>query len=222
MNEIFDKLGLYDTIAVLLSGICMTVVTLIFNQYVWKISSDTFGILDNSLVFLVASYLVGVIFQELGSLIMGAIFKDDKLLKEAMCADGPEYDKDYRYVLTETERIRLNEIFHASKTDGIDDLYKYNFCRFYLLKKKKGMSRPDKDQALAAFSRSMILYFVGLAVLIVCTTSDALIRAGGGISTVILGVLFYYRYVRFTKMRYIYIIRNFLYFYEIDQNNGEG
>lgn len=217
MNEIFDKLGLYDLVAVLLSGISMVVVTLIANQYIWKISSDKWGILDNSLIFIVTCYLVGVIFQEIGSQIMGYIFRNDKLLKEAMGVKvkNPEAYKDYKYMLTETERKQLNDIF-----DGIDDLYKYNFCRFYLLRKKKGMSRPDKDQAIAAFSRSMIFYLIGLVFFIIMYgRADVWVQVIGVIVTVASGTLFYCRYIRFTKMRYVYIMRNFLFFYEMDKSN---
>lgn len=37
LNEIFEKLGLYDLVAVLLSGICIMVMTLIINPFTWKL-----------------------------------------------------------------------------------------------------------------------------------------------------------------------------------------
>ena len=52
LNEIFEKLGLYDLVAVLLSGICMVVMTLIVNPFIWKAPLVDIFLLDTIPVFL--------------------------------------------------------------------------------------------------------------------------------------------------------------------------
>lgn len=79
------------------------------------------------------------------------------------------------------------------------------------------MSRPDKDQALAAFSRSMSLYFSGISVFIIFGVTDIVMRSIAGGTAAIICVIFLYRCIRFTRIRYVNILCGFLYFYKIEE-----
>lgn len=129
MNEIFEKLGLYDLAAVLLSGICMVVVTLITVQYVWKIPTYRLLMLSNPLVFFTVCYLCGIIFQELGSALMRYFFKDDKLLKRTFDSEKSERKKDDKYVITDAEKKQLDELFSVIVKERVAEIYKYNFVK---------------------------------------------------------------------------------------------
>lgn len=65
MNKILDKLGLYDLIAVLLSGISILTISIFVLQYVYKVSVDIDLMVSDTLTFFVFSYFVGLIFQGL-------------------------------------------------------------------------------------------------------------------------------------------------------------
>ena len=71
IDENFEKLGIYDLLAVLLSGIIITFLTIEFES-VLEIASylklKPFALqLDKNITFIIISYLVGTIFQEIGA-----------------------------------------------------------------------------------------------------------------------------------------------------------
>lgn len=101
MSEILEKFGIYDLLAVLLSGICITTMSLFIAQVVFEKETTLELIVNESLLFLVLSYLTGLIFQEIGSLIQKEfIFKNNKLLKNSLETSDDSYTK-----LTKTEKI---------------------------------------------------------------------------------------------------------------------
>lgn len=67
MNKILDKLGIYDLVAVLLSGISISTFSLLIMRIVYNKQVDLDLQVNETLLFLVLSYFVGLIFQELGS-----------------------------------------------------------------------------------------------------------------------------------------------------------
>lgn len=69
MNKVLDKFGIYDLVAVLLSGISICTFSLIVLQFIYKVNIDIQLQVNETLSFLVMSYFVGLIFQECGSLI---------------------------------------------------------------------------------------------------------------------------------------------------------
>lgn len=73
MEKAIDHLGIYDLMAVLFSGICILVLsTLIFYPFCnlsGEIESECNKSLSFAIYFLTISYFIGIIFQELGSII---------------------------------------------------------------------------------------------------------------------------------------------------------
>ena len=66
MDKIFERLGIYDILGVLLSGICMTVTTICLLHVFYPINGiDYFNI--DAWHFLLISYAVGLVFQELAN-----------------------------------------------------------------------------------------------------------------------------------------------------------
>ena len=91
----------------------------------------------------------------------------------------------------------------------------YNDCKFGITSKEQ-QARADKDQALLAMSRSLSLYFIFASVAAIagsCITGNG--RSFFGILCIVgmlgLAVLLYYRFVRFAKLRYRYILRAYYY-----------
>lgn len=166
LNEIFEKLGLYDLVAVLLSGICIMVMTLIINPFTWKLPLVEILMLESTPIFLLLSYIVGVFFQEIGSLILRRFDRNEKLLKQTIPQEANIEDLDYRISLSRLEKKLLKDVCLKAMSkrqiideSQIDENYMYNFSKFYLIEKNKEMQRLDKDQTIAAFSRSLALYY---------------------------------------------------------------
>ena len=165
--------------------------------------------LENTTYFWVISYFVGLIFQECGSFIQRKCFKKNELLEKV-------FDNANRYdTLTKEEsegicQIVKNEM-ELEQSPGKELIY--NYCKFHMNSaEKKG--RADKDQALLAMSRSLCLYFavgsVALFFLVGYKNIVALlcVFVMAGVS-----LLMYGRFVRFAKIRYVYILRSFYYSY---------
>ena len=85
MSKILDKLGIYDLVAVLLSGISISTFTILVLQLIYKIQIDTNLQVNETLLFFVLSYFLGLIFQEISSFIQNkSTHKNNRLLKAAL------------------------------------------------------------------------------------------------------------------------------------------
>lgn len=95
MSKILDKLGIYDLVAVLLSGISISTFTILVLQLIYKIQIDTNLQVNETLLFFVLSYFLGLIFQEISSFIQKkSTHKNNRLLKAALKTSSNSLDKD--------------------------------------------------------------------------------------------------------------------------------
>ncbi len=211
MNKILDKFGIYDLVAVLLSGISILTFSVLVLQIVYKISLETNLQVNETLSFLVLSYFFGLIFQEVGSWVQKRItYKNNGLLKAAL-----KTSVNSHIFLTEIEKNGVYSYvvnhLNLSAEDNNDSVV-YNYCKFYILK-SGDTARIDKEQSLSTMSRSLSLYFLLLAIAIF---TDVFFRPS--FTKVILiiislsfAVLLCYRCIRFAKLRYVDIFRTFYY-----------
>ncbi len=214
MNKILDKLGIYDLIAVLLSGISITIFTIFFAYFLCNIRSivvNPFNI-NETLVFFVISYFIGLIFQEVSSFIeKRLLFRNHALLKIALNTSRRSYSH-----LTTIEKERIYN-FVEMKLQLIpsqdNDYVIYNYIKFSV-KRLGETARIDKNQSMSAMSRSFTLYFIIIflvAILMSLYKKDIYYFE---ISMVFLcfSILFLVRSVRFAILRYIYFFRIFYYY----------
>lgn len=202
MSTILDKLGIYDLVAVLLSGISIYTFSILVLQLIYKIPINTNLQVNETLLFFVISYFLGLIFQEISSLLQKKItHKNNRLLKEAELIDI-EKSSVYSYII---EKLNLNP-------DENNDTVVYNYCKFYILK-NCDTTQIDKDQSISSLGRSLSLYFALLAFVVLINSffqpsivKIILVIISAGFST-----LLYYRGIRFAKLRYIKIFRTFYY-----------
>ena len=206
MDRILEKFGIYDLIAVLVPGIGMYTLSILVLPI---ISFDINVQVDGMLPFMVVSYFVGLVFQELGSLLQQKLtHKNSRLLKIALgtsldshvCLSETERNAIYSYVAKELHK----------NADEISDSVVYNYCKFYILE-NEDTSRIDKDQSLSAMSRSFALYFTCLSVIMFADVIVALslVKTILMVMTIAFAVLFYYRCIRFATLRYVYIFHTF-------------
>lgn len=211
MNKILDKLGVYDLVAVLLSGIGISTFSILVLQLIYKVSINVNLQVNETLTFFVLSYFCGLVFQELGSLMeKKIIYKNNGLLKKALSTSNNSY-----IYLTQNEKkavyLHVIEKLELNPNENNDNIV-YNYCKFSIIE-SGDTSRIDKDQSLSAMSRSLSLYFTLLFIIILPSTlfQPSLLKIVLVIVSLALAVLFYQKYVKYAEMRYVYIFRTFYY-----------
>lgn len=211
MGKILDKFGIYDLVAVLLSGISMSAFSILVLQLIYKIPIDTNLQVNETLLFFVLSYFLGLIFQEVSSFIQKiCTHEKNRLLKSALKTSSNSHiyltdiEKNgvYSYII---EKLNLNP-------DEVNDNVVYNYCKFYILK-NSDTTRIDKYQSISSMGRSLSLYFASLAfgVLIDSFFQPSKAKIILVIFSVFFTILFLYRFIRFAKLRYTNIFRTFYY-----------
>ena len=217
-DKILSRLGIYDILGVLFSGICMGASTLVL----LKISGVNVEIIkDETLAFFIFSYMAGFVFQEFTSFLQRKWFnRGNKLLLKAI-----RYKEHHNLYMekAEVEEVKqqvLNKIKKQSKQTIIDDQSAnivYNYCKNYI-SKNEATARVDRDQALAAMARSLSLYcFLAPLIFLLPLTFEITPILSVSWRFVIscfllaLSALFYFRFKRFTYRRFIAIYRYYLY-----------
>lgn len=220
MSEALEKLGIYDLMAVLLSGVCITTFSLLADPVLFQSQLSNFVKVEETIAFLVISYFIGLVFQEIGSFIYKKLIHlDKKILKKVLDASN-----DTSLTLTQEEKDGIEEAVRTQlglKT-VLDNDTLYNCCKFHLIS-SGNVVRADKDQSTSGLSRSLSLFFFILAIITAWSAISAQNVAYFvyAVSEVVLSCLLYYRCRRFVRMRYIYILRSFYYSY-LQNKPGNG
>lgn len=207
MDKILEKLGIYDLIVLLFAGMIMLLITIkivpIFNL---KLEMK----IDNSLQFLIISYFVGMIFQELGSNL-----NSRKLLKVVFRMSNDLHislsQREADFIIN-TVCKKLDIVFSK---DAISEIYIY--CKSCYLKSNKATIEIDKLKSIGGMARSLSIYFVLVFLIAVIKLLIYMESKYFFIATIcaLFIYIFYNRYARFLKMRYVHILRTFYY-----ENNG--
>lgn len=187
-DKIFERLGIYDILGVLLSGICMMGATLFLANATGVDCVVQSGLYDNMWSFLIASYLLGLIFQELTHFIQEFISKLEELIEKSNDLEGKSKAifgnnillrksvrtyHNHSMFLEKEECLELeksyDKLFNQNSVNDKDGSVKsneqmnwnrmYNYCRSYMSKNSNN-SRIDRDQALAAMARSISLFLL--------------------------------------------------------------
>ena len=129
MDKVLDKLGLYDIIAILLSGMVIVMISSLLLLNVYKINIANYGVdTNNTFVFLLVSYFTGLIFQELGSLFQEIICKFIKNKSLAMYKISKHLNKEkykkqisYRYISENEFKALKNKLKCENQNIENDD-----------------------------------------------------------------------------------------------------
>lgn len=197
MDKILEKLGVYDLIGVMFSGL----IILLFTRYIcvflnFKLVIDC----NDTFQLLIISYFIGLVFQEIGSRI-----NCWKILKSIFT---PVYDlhislsqKEVDFLFSEAHNKMGLEIAEKHLMEI------YNFCK---LKNNIDLD-SDRKQSLGGMARSLMLYFFFAFIMLMISffTTWRYIYLGIAFLCLCFGWLFYNRYVRFMKMKYVNILRGY-------------
>lgn len=185
-------------------------ITIVLDPLFTKVNISAYINAENKIIFFVISYFMGVVFQEITSLLYRKfLFKDDKLLNQVF-----EADNTLNYYITKMEVEKLRVLIAKKVYDDVknDNTFIYNMCKTSVLKSEQS-TRANADQVVAGLSRSLSLYFwlLAFAMLIFLFTEWKLHYLIFFITFGLIAVLLCFRYMRFIKMRYSYILRTYLY-----------
>lgn len=213
MNNIVEKLGLYDLLSIYLTGTIIMILTVWgFNLYYYENIMEVL----NSIYSIPICYLIGIIFNEIGNRLYNYIcFKKGKniLLEEIFEVKEKKYDMSSltKYEIDELKKylIRKNKEQIFENKDLL-----YNYC-----KNKCKKNNSNSDLTIGSMARSFSIFFfaysIGLIIYIIKNSCNQEINKwlmfGIVIVSVILSIKFKNRYIRFTKKRYVLIIRKFIY-----------
>lgn len=205
-DKVLDKLGLYDLIGVLLPGVIACAVSLIVDEALIGLGLNRYLNADDLFIFLLVGYLVGVILQELGSILMTFWDRGQRMLHKALTPlDGSKTHISKE----EWDLIETNMAVKLCQEKPIDLNLLYNHC-----KNAGGNSMlADKDQSIAAMSRSMAVYFLILSLLLMggaLVTKEFWVIVAACMS-LLLALLLWKRCQRFYIIRYIRIVRAYYY-----------
>lgn len=227
-DKILSRLGIYDLLGVLITGICISTTSLLLLRTM-RIHIEL--IRDEPFLFFIFSYILGLVFQELASFVQrNLIHKKNRLRSKAV-----KTKKNHYLYMEEYEIDRINEYVRQAllvkdKKTPInlkeDTNIIFNHCKNYMAK-HGDMTGCNRDQAIAGMARSLSLYcfFAPLFFLLLFSPCGNgyfsiwfYILVSGAL--LLFSVLFYYRFRRFTLRRIIKIYRYYLYNQVLSEKNN--
>ena len=203
MDKILEKLGIYDLMVLLLTGMIILLITIKIMPF-FDFNSEIK--VDDSFQFIIISYFIGMVFQELGSKL-----NCRRLLKPVFRISGDLHislsQKEKDFIVNKVSK----ELDISFSEDAISQIY--NYCKVYYLKTNKTTIEIDKQQSIGGMARSLTIYFllislIALVKFFICL--DSIYFYIMAIS-LLFTYIFHNRYVRFFKMRYVLILRSFYY-----------
>lgn len=208
LNKILEKMGLYDLFVLLFTGFLIVSMTIFLNREIFHCAVVSKIQIEETIPFLLSSYLAGLCFHECSSiLVRGIVLRDDNEMLKRMVS-GKKKWQPYLAEIEEKDWTIAKWVFM------------YQVCKEWY-GKNADSSRNERDQYSAGISRSLSLYFFIVAVVIGCIS---LSRSTWSYCvylfiSLVLSVVLYYRFERYTYMRYIRIIRAYLYGVCLKENN---
>lgn len=214
-DKVLDKLGMYDLIGVLLPGVTACAVSLVVDEAFFRAGLSRYLNADDLFTFLLIGYLIGVILQELGSLAMKFLDKGERMLHKAL---EPLDNTKTHISREEWNMIESSVAVKLCKEKPISKSLLYNHCK----NAGGNTTQADKDQSVAAMSRSLAVYFALLAAMLTgyyFLAKEFYIIALACVSLSLM-LLLWKRSERFYIMRYIRIVRT--YYYQSIKKNEES
>lgn len=211
MDNILDKLGLYDFFGLLLPGMFFIVVLNLIdfpliNSFTYP-DSEVF----KDIGFILISYICGTIMQEIASFI-------DEHTKKIRKNATKQFLSDEKFSELERERIKklVKDLSKEKSHYSIEDKCRYTYlkCKEYLENKEK-MKKADKLDAIYAMSRDFTVcnFLLSICVIVTSIINKTYTNPWNWLFLFILLVsifIFYYRAKRYAKMRVRSIIRRYM------------
>lgn len=207
MDKIIEKLGIYDLLVLLLTGM----IILLFSLNLLPFFNLEIKI-DDTLQFLIVSYFIGMLFQEIGY-IFNENFIEMGMLKKVF---NNVQSSNYHISLSQKEvdfiKKKVCKKLHKDISDlSYTDIYVY--CKTDYLKTSNDKNEIEQQALKASMARSLFLFFI---ITLICLCKIYLscyddMMLGLLFLNVISILVFLNRYIRFYMRRYVHILRTFYY-----------
>lgn len=236
LDTILKNLGIYDLIAVLLVGLIanfsLFVQCAIFSQLeidaLLGLADKILNIPNIWIIIFLMSYLLGIILQSIGGVIQRGLRGIEAFIYNRRKGGKHGYNDIAVYKIFEQSKSLFRNCY-LSKTERekvkrkLGEAYKstdfeYNYNHIKYLVRQTRESFGDNQQAIAAFSRSIAVLFGILALsfsiyYILKTPTDNRNSIEGVmlIFDFLMAVLMWARSERFFRLRYVNILREYIY-----------
>ena len=214
MESILKRIGLYDFFAILLSGMIFLIMSIYLEIPIYNFNLFINSEFLNCVIFVLFSYFVGLIFQEIGSLIDKNIplFKFREKARSNFLNVGNNVTKN-PIELHDFQKVAKN-ILHLDKEHTIYSAVECEYVYYYCKKKLELCASSDKIDRLNSIygmSRSLLVavFFVLITYFICFCRNFIYLNILKIIIMVVFIFLFGYRCKRFAE----YKVREVLYEY---------
>ncbi|OKZ75554.1 MAG: hypothetical protein BHV87_05735 [Clostridiales bacterium 36_14] len=158
MNSALDKVGVYDFFGVLLSGMIVIVVSCCLDLPLINLIANVENDIVNAILFLVGSFFLGLVLQEISSVLDKKVFK---FRENARCKFLNDENKIIGNELElKSFRELANKILNKSNDDQVynetENEYVFYLCKTFLETHEK-CDKANKINSLYAMSRSLII-----------------------------------------------------------------
>lgn len=212
MDKIFSKIGLYDIIGIWLSGAISLAAFYLLNNYVPLCDFSIKGLSYKEFVFIILSYFVGIVLQEIGNILQMRLFNKNSRYIKNVLKPANRRTKLLSYTYLSKKELNIINQYFGEKFDADCSVdFKYHYC-WNNLPKDFDYSGHNQSMAVGALSRSLsVSYF-----LFTCAAIRNMALFGinkANVITVvvclIITLLLWSRSARLLKMRYEKVFRTF-------------
>lgn len=212
MDNIFEKIGIYDFGGTLMPGFIGIIIYNLQNGSIFKLDSEQ-SFLYSLVVYIVLSYILGTILHEAGNFIQNYIvYRNGKEPCDVYLLDDCK-------ILNDVEKEIYKKLYLKwSKKNNIkQDLTKnscrlfFNYCDYYIENKSK-CAKAKKMQALYGMARSLFVLFLVISLINLFRTNYI-----NFFIDLFLTIIFYNRMKRFNIIRLKVVMRTY---YLVTKNSG--
>lgn len=165
MDKFFDRLGLYDFWGVVFPGLIVTSISYVL--YFWGLENqldiqllDSFG---DTLIFIIISYLLGIILHELSRRFSKAVIYKNGKPKETFLTQNIHIfsDRERDLVMLAINKCLDKQEFKNTPEDAT---FIYTYCKTYL--RVNGMMESlDRNTSLLGINKSLFSFFAFYSIL---------------------------------------------------------
>lgn len=215
MDSVLDKVGLYDFLGVFLSGMLIIVISFYLDLTLINLVKNTDNETINTILFLLESYFLGLLFQEISSFLDKKLFKFREKARSNFLNDNNkiidnklelEAFKNLAHIILDIQDD--NHIYSKSENE-----YVYYYCKTFLEIHEKS-NKINRINSLYAMSRSLmvslsLLLFLYLKKIKPVTPLFNCIFNLKTLSLIISILIFFKRTSRFSKYKVRVILRHY-------------
>lgn len=158
MDSALEKVGLYDFFGVFLTGILVVAIALFLNLPLTSLFVNTGNDIIDLILFILECYFIGVVLQEISSVIDARLFKFQKNARSSFLNENNKIIKNESELAScrrfANKLLNTNEVNHNYTTS--ENEYVFFYCKSFLEIEGKD-NAVERINSLYGMSRSLIV-----------------------------------------------------------------